>query len=94
MKMHEFQPGMGLGAEKFRLVFLFESQEAFNKFVAAGWEFGANAVATAKTTSGGGSVAGAVTMSEGVKIYQLGEEGGIVGVSLTAVKFSKISQLN
>jgi len=37
MKMVEFQPGW-LGAAKFRLVFVFETLEAFNSFVTSGWE--------------------------------------------------------
>jgi len=36
MKMAEFQPGFGFGAAKFRLVFVFETVEAFNSFVTSG----------------------------------------------------------
>jgi lipid-binding SYLF domain-containing protein len=32
MKMGEFQPGLGLGAEKYHIVLIFENQDAFNKF--------------------------------------------------------------
>ena len=32
MEMLEFQPGMGFGASKFRVVFIFETAEAFNSF--------------------------------------------------------------
>jgi len=31
MKMAEFQPGLGLGAENYRLVLIFENSDAFNK---------------------------------------------------------------
>jgi len=94
MKMAEFQPGLGLGAAKFRLVFIFETLEAFNNFVTSGWEAGANAMASAKTKTEGGALAGAVTVSNGVKMFQLNQEGAIVGVSLTAAKYYKDSQLN
>ena len=94
MKMAEFQPGLGLGVEKFRLVFIFETLDAFDNFVTSGWEAGANAMAIAKTTTEGGGVAGAVTVSEGVKMVQLDEEGAIVGVSLTAARFYKDEALN
>ncbi len=60
----------------------------------SGWEAGANAMAAAKSKSGGSASAGAVTVSPGVFIYQLTEEGFIVGVSLTGAKFYKDSQLN
>jgi len=94
MEMLEFQPGMGLGAMKFRVVFVFETLEAFNSFVNSGWEAGANAMAAAKTKTEGGALAGAATVSKGVKMYQLNEEGLIVGVSLTAAKYYKDKELN
>jgi len=94
MKMAEFQPGLGLGAAKFRLVFVFETLEAFNSFVTSGWEAGANAMASAKTKTEGGALAGAVTVSKGVKMFQLNDEGAIVGVSLTAAKYYKDKELN
>ena len=94
MKMAEFQPGLGLGAAKFRVVFIFETMDAFNSFVTSGWEAGANAMASAKTKTEGGALAGAVTVSKGVKMVQLNGEGAIVGVSLTAAKFYKDKELN
>jgi lipid-binding SYLF domain-containing protein len=94
MEMVELQPGMGLGASRFRVVFIFETPEAFNTFVTSGWEFGANAMAVAKAKSEGGELAGAVTVSKGVKMLQLNEEGAIVGVSLTAAKYYKDKELN
>jgi lipid-binding SYLF domain-containing protein len=94
MEMVELQPGMGLGASRFRVVFIFETPEAFNAFVTSGWEFGANAMAVAKTKTEGGALAGAVTVSKGVKMLQLNEEGAIVGVSLTGAKYYKDKELN
>ena len=95
MKMAEFQPGLGLGVEKYRLVLIFENPDAFNNFVTSGWELGANAMAVAKDYKGeGGGAVGAVTASEGVKIYQLSDSGAIVGVSLTAAKYYMDDDLN
>ena len=94
MKMKEFQPGLGLGAENYRIVLLFENQAAFNKFETSGWEVGANAMAAAKDGSKGSGAAGAVTVSDGVKMYQLSDTGAIVGVSLTAAKYYKDDDLN
>jgi lipid-binding SYLF domain-containing protein len=94
MKMAEFQPGLGFGAAKFRVVFIFETQEAFNSFVTSGWEAGANAMAVAKTKGEGGALAGAITVSKGVKMIQINDEGGIVGVSITAAKYFKDKDLN
>jgi len=94
MKMAEFQPGLGLGAARFRVVFIFDTPEAFNNFVTSGWEAGANAMATAKTKTEGGALAGAVTVSKGVRMIQLDDKGLIAGVSLTAAKFYKDKELN
>lgn len=94
MKMIELQPGFGFGAEKFRVVFVFATPEAFNKFVTSGWEFGANAMAAAKSsTQGGGGQMGA-TVSPGVTMYQLTEKGVIVGISITGAKYYKDDNLN
>ncbi len=94
MKMMEFQPGLGVGAEKFRLVLILENPKAYNQFVTSGWEFGANAMAAAKSGSEGGGAAGAVSFSEGVKMYQLSETGALLGVSITGAKYSKDGDLN
>jgi lipid-binding SYLF domain-containing protein len=94
MEMGEFQPGLGLGAEKYRIVLIFENPAEFNKFITSGWEVGANAMAAAKDKNEGGGAAGAMTVSEGVKMYQLSETGAIVGVSITAAKYYKDDDLN
>jgi lipid-binding SYLF domain-containing protein len=94
MKMVELQPGLGLGAEKFHLVFIFENPDAFNSFVTSGWELGSNAMASAKDKSEGGGAAGAMTFSHGVKLYQLSDTGAIVGVSITGAKYYKDDDLN
>jgi lipid-binding SYLF domain-containing protein len=94
MEMLEPQPGMGLGAAKFRILFIFEMPKAFNSFVTSGWEAGANAMAVAKTKPEGGALANAVTISKDVKMIQLNDEGLIVGVSLTGAKFYNDKKLN
>jgi lipid-binding SYLF domain-containing protein len=95
MKMLELQPGLGLGAEKYRLVLIFETQDAFNTFVTSGWELGANAMAAAKDDKGAGAGgAGALTFRNGVKMYQLSDTGAIAGVSITGAKYYKDDDLN
>ncbi len=94
MKMVELQPGLGLGAENFRLVFVFDTPQAFNQFVTSGWEFGANAMAAAKGKAEGGAYSGAVSVSPGVHMYQLTEQGLIVGVSVTGARYYRDGELN
>jgi len=94
MKMWELQPGFGFGAQKFKMVFLFDTQKAFNDFVNSGWEFGASTTASLKSdTQGIGGGLGAV-VSPGVTLYQLSETGAIVGISVTGAKYYKDDELN
>jgi lipid-binding SYLF domain-containing protein len=94
MKMVELQPGFGFGAQNFRIVFIFGTPQAFNQFVTSGWEFGANAMAAAKTSTQGAGAQMGATVAPGVTMYQLSEQGAIVGISLTGAKYYKNDQLN
>jgi len=94
MKMVELQPGFGFGAQKFRIVFIFQTPEALNQFVNSGWEFGANAMAAAKTSTQGAGAQMGAAVAPGVIMYQLSEQGAIVGVSITGAKYYKNDQLN
>ena len=38
MQMLEIQAGLGMGVEKFRVVFLFDTENGFDSFVNSGWE--------------------------------------------------------
>ena len=94
MRMVELQPGYGFGVQRFRLVFVFEDSQAFDQFVYSGWEFGANAMASARTsTQQMGNQLG-VSVSPGVLMYQISEEGAIVGVSITGAKYYPDPDLN
>jgi len=94
MKMVELQPGFGFGAQKFRIVFVFQTPEALNQFVNSGWEFGANAMAAAKTSTQGAGAQMGATVAPGVVMYQLSEQGAIVGISITGAKYYKNDELN
>ncbi|MDZ7621487.1 MAG: hypothetical protein U5O69_03370 [Candidatus Competibacteraceae bacterium] len=79
MRMVELQPGYGFGVQRFRLVFVFETPQAFDQFVDSGWEFGANAIASAKSsTQQMGNQLG-VSVSPGVLMYQLRRRAAVVG---------------
>ena len=38
MKMFELQAGLGMGVKKFKVIFIFDNQKAFDSFVNSGWE--------------------------------------------------------
>ena len=94
MKMAEVQAGVGFGVKKFRLIWVFENAAALQKFVNAGWEFGAQATASAKTSGKGAGYEGAVSVSPGVWLYQL--TGDSLALELTAkgTKYYKDADLN
>ena len=95
MKMLELQAGLGFGVKKFRVVFVFDSQKAFDGFVNSGWEFGGQADAAAKTSpEKGGSMQGAASVSEGVWMYQLTDKGIALEITAKGTKYSKDDDLN
>lgn len=94
MKMLEVQAGLGLGIKKFRLVWVFEKRADFNAFVNSGWELGGQAAAAAKTGDTGGAVEGALSVTPGVWLYQLTDDGLALELSVKGSKYYKDSDLN
>ena len=94
MKMLELQAGLGIGVKKFRVVFVFETPEAFDGFVEQGWEFGGQSTAAAKTGSGGTSLQGAASVSPGVWMYQLTDKGVALELTAKGTKYMKDDDLN
>ena len=94
MKMIELQAGLGVGVEKFANVFVFENDKVLDDFINSGWEFGGQASAAAKTTTKGGAMAGAASVSEGVWMYQLTEKGLAAEIAGTGTKYYKDDDLN
>lgn len=94
MKMAEIQAGLGFGAKKFRLIWVFENQKALNTFVNSGWQLGAQATASAKVGATGASYQGAVAISPGVWLYQLTGDGLALELTAKGTKYYKDSELN
>ena len=94
MKMVEVQAGLGFGIKKFRLVWIFETPEAFDSFVNSGWELGAQATAAAQVSGQGAWAAGAIAVSPGVWIYQLTDNGLALELTAKGTKYYKDDELN
>lgn len=94
MKMFELQPGLGFGYTNFRLVFVFDTRESMDDFINSGWEFGgrANAAANDKKNDVGGDLG--ANVAPGITLYQLTEEGAMVGLSITGAKYWRNDDLN
>jgi lipid-binding SYLF domain-containing protein len=95
MKMFEIQAGLGMGVKKFRVIFVFDNEKAFNGFVNSGWEFGGQTSAAAKTSPDkGGSMQGAASVSDGVWMYQMTDKGLALELTGKGTKYSKDKDLN
>jgi lipid-binding SYLF domain-containing protein len=94
MKMAEVQAGLGFGAKKFQVVWVFETEAALSNFVNSGWEFGGQATAAAKAGDKGSAYQGAVSVSPGVWIYQVTDKGLALELTAKGTKYYKDSDLN
>jgi len=95
MKMVEVQAGLGFGVKKFRLVWVFEKQSDLDKFVNSGWELGAQATAAAQMSGQGAQVyAGALSVSPGVWLNQLTDDGLAAELTAKGTKYYKDTNLN
>jgi lipid-binding SYLF domain-containing protein len=94
MKMISAGAGLGVGVKKFRVIFAFENQKAFDDFLNSGWQGSGQADAAAKTGTKGGAYAGAAEVNPGVWVYQITEKGLALQLTLQGTKYSKDDKLN
>jgi lipid-binding SYLF domain-containing protein len=94
MKMLELQAGLGFGVKKFRVIFVFDNEKVLNSFVNSGWEFGGQSTVAAKAGDKGVAMAGAVSVSDGVWMYQLTDKGVAVEITAKSTKYYKDNDLN
>jgi lipid-binding SYLF domain-containing protein len=94
MKMVEVQAGLGFGVKKFRLIWVFETQQAFDNFVNSGWELGAQATVAAQAGGQGAWAAGAMSVSPGVWLYQLTDDGLALELTAKGTKYYHDDELN
>ncbi len=94
MKMVELQAGLGFGIKKFNLVWVFDTQAAFDKFVNSGWELGAQATAAAQVSGQGAAAGGAMPISPGVWLYQLTNDGLALELTAKGTRYYKDDELN
>jgi lipid-binding SYLF domain-containing protein len=94
MKMAEIQAGLGFGIKEFRVVFVFETEQALGRFVESGWELGGEATAAAQISGMGDAYAGAYSVSPGVWMYQLTDAGLSLQLTVKGTKYWKNPDLN
>ena len=95
MRMAEVQAGLGFGVKKFRLVWVFERKSDLDRFINSGWELGAQTTASAKVSGQGANVlTGALSVSPGVWLYQLTDDGLALELTAKGTKYYKDADLN
>ena len=94
MKMVEIQAGLGLGAKKFKLVWVFEHHKDVGEFIHSGWEFGGQVSMAAKLGDEGGAFAGAMSVSPGIWLYQLTDDGLALEFTGKGTKYYQDEDLN
>jgi lipid-binding SYLF domain-containing protein len=90
MKMGSAGAGLTFGADKFDMIFLFETKERLEKFVAGGWDSAASAKATAGTNAAGA----ASDFFEGQKLYTVSDKGLMASADISGTKFWADEDLN
>lgn len=94
MKMVEVQAGLGMGIKKFKAVFVFQRKEALEAFIKSGWEATAQTTMAAIDGDKGLALQGAISVSPGVWVYQITDQGLVLDATLKGTKYYKNDELN
>jgi lipid-binding SYLF domain-containing protein len=94
MKMISGGAGPGIGVKDYRVVFVFQNDEALAHFLNSGWAGSGQADAAAKAGEKGGAYSGAVEVEPGVWVYQITKNGLALQLTLQGTKYYKDDDLN
>lgn len=94
MRMAEVQAGLGFGVKKFRLVWVFETQSAFDDFVNKGYQLGGQATLAAQASGKGAAYAGSMSVSPGVWVYQITDDGLAAELTVKGTRYYRDKELN
>jgi lipid-binding SYLF domain-containing protein len=83
MKMGTAGVGLGIGAKTYQVIFLFETEKAFRKFVDKGWQADAQAGAAAGTAG----AAAKTTFSNGIAIFVNTKKGLMASADVSGTKY-------
>ena len=82
--------GLGLGAQKYQVIFFFETEKAFRSFVDKGWQ----ADASAQAAAGDAAAGAAATFKNEVAVFQMTDKGLMASADITGTKYWKSDDLN
>lgn len=81
---------IGLGGQKYQVIFFFETEERFNEFVNKGWE----ADASANAVAGPHGANAEATFRNGMAFYQITDAGLMLQADIAGTKYWKNKNLN
>ena len=90
MRMGSGGVGVGAGIQNFRLIVLFETEEALQRFSGGGWD----AATSAQAAAGKAGVNAASSFVDHVAIFQLTDKGLMAQADLTGTRFWRSEKLN
>jgi len=90
MQMGTAGIGIGLGINKYQVVFLFQDSRTFRNFVETGWQ----ADATASAVAGQTGAEAKTDFSNGLAIYQITDTGLMAHADIAGTKYWKNNKLN
>jgi lipid-binding SYLF domain-containing protein len=90
MKMGTGGVGLGLGGQKYQVIFLFQTEAAFRSFVDKGWKAETGAQAAAGTAGASAEA----TFHNGLAIYKMNEAGLMASADVSGTKYWKNDKLN
>lgn len=95
LRMQEGQAGLGLGVKEYALIFIFDTQEAWEGFVrSSGWKASGEATAAANDGVNGGSLEGAAMVADGIWVYQLTTKGLALEIAIKGTRIFPDKDLN
>ena len=94
MKTLEASLGLGFGIKQYMMVFVFETEKAFEDFTDQGWEWGGQATAAITDSVSGGSLQGAFSVAPDTWVYQVTNKGLEATLTLRGIRFYKNNALN
>jgi lipid-binding SYLF domain-containing protein len=90
MRMGTGGVGLGIGAQRYDLIVLFENEAHLNRFVEGGWD----ASASAQAAAGSDGITLSSSFVGGVAIFQLTDRGLMAQADVSGTRFWVIDELN
>ncbi|MBQ7493143.1 MAG: hypothetical protein IJT47_01795, partial [Selenomonadaceae bacterium] len=94
LHMKELSAGLGIGAKEYDLIFLINTRDAWENFIAGKTRFGASAEASADGGTIEGTIEGAQYVAPGVWAFQMTPKGLALDATLNGAKIYRDKNLN